>query len=83
MSVAITPVKLIKHANHVVAVNADGTAMIIDPATQRWQAYSSQRAAKWWASVRSRVEHGFGGQGLASDITCATYINLHQPTKEN
>ena len=77
------PVKLLKHANHVVAVNADGTAMLIDPATQRWQAYGSQRAAKWWASVRSRVEHGFGHNGLADDIACAEYINLHQPTKEN
>lgn len=78
-----TAVKLLKHANHVVAVNADGTAVLIDPATQRWQAYGSQRAAKWWASVRSRVEHGFGGQGLASDITCEIYIHRHQPKKES
>ena len=75
----MTAVKLLKHANHVVAVQEDGSAVLIDPATQRWQAYSTQRAAKWWASVRSRVEHGFGGQGLASDITCEIYINRNQP----
>lgn len=73
-----TTAKLLKHANHVVAVQDDGTANLIDPVTGRWQHYASPRAAKWWASVRARVEHGFG-HTLASDITCQTYINRHAP----
>lgn len=73
-----TTTKLIKHAQHIVSVNADGTAILIDPVSGRWQQHTSQRQAKWWASVRSHVEHGFGNT-LASDVTCQTYINRHAP----
>lgn len=73
-----TTAKLIKHSQHIVSVQSDGTAILIDPVTGRWQQHTSQRQAKWWASVRSRVEHGFG-HTLADDTVCQTYINRHAP----
>lgn len=70
--------KLIKHANHIVVVHAADRADLIDPITGHWQTYTSQRSAKWWASVRRRLEEGFG-HAVANDVQLERFVQQHQP----
>jgi hypothetical protein len=69
--------KLIKHANHIVVVHSATHADLIDPVTGHWQSYTSQRAAKWWGSVRRRLEEGFGHK-MADDVQLELFVR-NQP----
>lgn len=51
--------RVITHSNHLVVVRDDG-ADLIDPITNSWQRFPTQRAAKWSATVYSRLRQGFG-----------------------
>jgi hypothetical protein len=64
--------KLIKHANHIVVVHAADHADLIDPITGRWQTFTTQRAAKWSATVYSRLRQGFGHH-VADDLQLAKF----------
>jgi hypothetical protein len=70
--------KLIKHANHIVVVHAADHADLIDPITGHWQTFSTQRAAKWSATVYNRLRQGFGHQ-VADDIQLELFVRNHQP----
>lgn len=59
--------KVIAHSNHLVVVRDDG-ADLIDPITNSWQRFPTQRAAKWSATVYSRLRQGFGFAVIAGDL---------------
>jgi hypothetical protein len=50
---------VIKHSRCVI-VKRDASCDLIDPVTGRWQVFPTQRAAKWSATVWSRLSSGFG-----------------------
>lgn len=51
--------RIIKHSGMVVVTRPDGTADLINPGTGRWQPMASERAAKWSATVYTRLSAGF------------------------
>lgn len=63
----MTVKKVITHSNHLVVVREDG-ADLIDPITNSWQRFPTQRAAKWSATVYSRLRQGFGFAVVANDL---------------
>ena len=70
--------KLIKHSSHIVVVHAADQAELFDPVTGHRQVFTSQRAAKWSASVYARIRRGFGLH-VADDLQLDLFANEIQP----
>lgn len=73
--------KIYRHANCIIVARPSGFD-VVDPTTNVWQTFPTQRAARWSATVFSRLSAGFGHH-LASDLTIANTMQriVKQETK--
>lgn len=60
--------KVYKYASVIISARPNGDFDVIDPTTNVWRTFPSQRAARWSATVFSRLSTMFG-HDLASDLT--------------
>ena len=73
--------KLIRHSHHIVIVHAADQAELFDPITGHKQVFTSQRAAKWSASVYARIRRGFG-HDVADDVQLELFASTINKPKE-
>lgn len=65
--------KVYKYASVIISARPNGEYDVIDPTTNVWRTFPSQRAARWSATVFSRLSTMFG-HDLASDLTLTNTV---------